>query len=99
MPTEDSSSTGKLPNQKSSAEDDQLLFQRVASIDRAINGVEGMSGLKERMVAVETTIRHLATKNDVSNVKIWVLVGAGAAGFSLIGAVAAFVVGLLNYIK
>ena len=46
VPTEDSSSTGKLPNQKSPAEDDQLMFQWVASIDRAINGVEEMSGFK-----------------------------------------------------
>lgn len=99
MPTEDSFFAVRLPNQQSSTEDDQLLFQREASIDRAINGVEGQSGLKDRMVSVETTIRQLATKNDVSNVKTWVLVGAGASAFSLICTVAALVVGFLNYIK
>ena len=38
-------------------------------------GGNGNGGIRERVKALETELKHLATKKDISDIKIWILVG------------------------
>lgn len=59
----------------------------------------GADNIRVKLGRIEEKFKNTATKEDIANIKIWVLVGAGAAGLSLLGAAGAVVVGLLNYFK
>jgi len=59
----------------------------------------GADSIWVRLGRIEEAFKNTATKEDIANIKIWVLVGAGIAGLSLLGAAGAVVVGLMNYFK
>ena len=59
----------------------------------------GADNIWVRLGRIEEKFKNTATKEDIANIKIWVLVDAGTAGHSLLGAAGAVVVGLMNYFK
>ena len=59
----------------------------------------GTDNIRVRLGRIEENLKNTATKEDIANIKIRVLVGAGTAGLSLPGAAGAVVVGLMNYFK
>ncbi|MCY3555442.1 MAG: hypothetical protein OXH56_08995 [Gemmatimonadetes bacterium] len=59
----------------------------------------GVDNIRVRLGRIERQLKNTATKEDIANLKIWVLVGAGTAGLSLLGAAGAVVVGLMNYLR
>ena len=59
----------------------------------------GADNIRVRLGRIEAKLKNTATKEDIANMKIWVLVGAGTAGLSLLGAAGAAVVGLMNYFR
>ena len=59
----------------------------------------GVENIRERLGHIEEKSNTTATKEEIANMKIWVLVGAGTAGLSLLGAAGAVVVGLMNYFR
>lgn len=59
----------------------------------------GADNIRVNLGRIEEKSQITATKEDIANIKIWVLVGAGAAGLSLLGSAGAVIVGLLNYFK
>ncbi|MCY3711857.1 MAG: hypothetical protein OXH02_01070 [Gemmatimonadetes bacterium] len=59
----------------------------------------GVDNIRVRLGRIEEKLKNTATKEDIANMKTWVLVGAGTAGLSLLGAAGAVVVGLMNYFR
>ena len=59
----------------------------------------GVDNIRVRLGRIEEKLKNTATKEDIANTKIWVLVGVGTAGLSLLGAAGAVVVGLMNYFR
>lgn len=59
----------------------------------------GVDNIRVKLGRIEEKLKNTATKEDIVNMKIWVLVGAGTAGLSLLGAAGAVVVGLMNYFR
>lgn len=58
------------------------------------NGGGNGKDLRERVSALETELKHLATKNDVSGLKIWILSGV-IGGMTLAVLVALAIVRLI----
>lgn len=40
----------------------------------------GMRTNEERLASIESTLAHMATKEDIQKLKVWVLTGGGIAG-------------------
>jgi len=59
----------------------------------------GVDNIRVRLGRIEEKLKDTASKEDLANLKIWVLVGAGTAGLSLLGAAGAVLVGLMNYFR
>lgn len=59
----------------------------------------GAENIRVRLGRIEEAFKNTATKEDIANMKIWVLVGAGTTGLSLLGAAGSVVVGLMNYFR
>ena len=41
---------------------------------------ERLARIDERLARIETELTHMATKEDVQKLKVWVLTGGGIAG-------------------
>ncbi|MDE2848110.1 MAG: hypothetical protein OXO51_15485 [Gemmatimonadota bacterium] len=59
----------------------------------------GADNIRVKLGRIEEKLNDTARKEDIANITIWVMVGAGTAGLSLLGAAGAVVVGLMNYFK
>ena len=55
----------------------------------------GAPTVEERLAAIETELRHVATKKDVEALKVWVLAGNGIV---IVGVVIAAVTWLIRLI-
>ena len=61
-------------------------------------GSDGGNGdIRERLSALEAEFKHLATKTDISNLKVWILGGLIAGLFAGIPSAVAILVLVLKY--
>lgn len=87
--------SNREPDKSELSQDEILHFIRQVGDDLYF----GADNIRVRLGRIEEKFKNTATKEDIANIKIWVLVGAGTAGLSLLGAAGAVVVGLLNYFR
>lgn len=89
------------PKSRRAPEEPEISQAEIQSFIRQVQDdlYYGADNIRVKLGRIEEKLQNTATKEDVANIKIWVLVGAGAAGLSMLGAAGAVVVGLLNYFK
>ena len=89
------------PGSKSAPEEPDVSQTEIQHFIRQVGDdlYFGADNIRVRLGRIEEQLKNTATKEDIANMKIWVLVGAGTAGLSLLGAAGAAVVGLMNYFR
>ena len=89
------------PKSRRAPEEPEISQAEIHSFIRQVQDdlYYGADNIRVKLGRIEEKFKYTATKEDIANIKIWVLVGAGAAGLSLLGAAGAVIVGLLNYFK